>query len=272
MNAIQVARHRKMLGQSVDQLAADIGVSPATLVAWEAGQRQIPTKYARQLEWLAAAAEREAALAGSGLPECEWVKNWAVGGPPSDPTLHLERLQALEKHSADCAVCQARAGYVQTKLPAMPEFPMGWGMRLFGGVVDTYERIHGWRRPVAIALLVPLLLSVASLVRFAPRAVPFEILTYLVALSVAATCGIGLYHGLRLLHGSAIGRWVARSVAGVTAMVAFGAAFMLAGFSGAFSRSGEPLSWGEIVVLGAAIGLAYAALWPLVSAVQARRD
>ena len=82
MTAEDLTRARTVLGLSPGELAAEIGLTEPVVRAWEDGSLRIPQQYAIQIVWRAAVAERQAALASSGLPECGWVTRWMDSAPP----------------------------------------------------------------------------------------------------------------------------------------------------------------------------------------------
>ena len=81
MTAADLTRARALLGMSTGELAAEIGLTEPVVRAWEEGSLRIPREYAMQIVWRAAVAERQAALASSGLPECTWVARWMDAAP-----------------------------------------------------------------------------------------------------------------------------------------------------------------------------------------------
>src|SRR6185295_20164763 len=85
---------------------------------------------------------------------------------------------------------------------------------------DLLDSVGAKRRRLGMVVSVPLLLAVGWMLRLAPRSWPFETITYLVALTFAVLTAIGTYRSLRVLQGfGALGRWFARSMAGIIAMV-----------------------------------------------------
>lgn len=267
MEPIEIAQKRKLAGLSTEQLADDLGVSVERVREWETGARKMASKEARFFNWFVAAAERQAAVAQSGLPECEWMSRWDNQELLTDPEKELESVRALEKHQDECPTCRARTAYLEERFPPLPPLPLPWWQRALGPILDLDDRLRGFHRVVVVSATVPLLFSLGWLLGFAPRSWPFQVLTYFAALGVAVVCGLGLYRGLRPLHGlGAMGRWLARSIAGVVAMVGFGAVVTLAGFGGVLSSDGVAPSWSQIVWLGVVMGLAFALIWPFASA------
>lgn len=222
-------------------------------------RREIPRRFVRRLEWHLAFREREQALARSGLPECEWVRAWAVTLDSGDLD---KNLQALDTHTAACEMCKRRAQF-EEQLGPLPAYPMGYGIRLIGFVVDFLEAPTRGQWAIRIVASVVALLFIASLFRFLPYHQEMVLLVYLLAMAILAILVFGIYHGLQNWHErGAMGRWLARCVAGGTAMVGFMAAFPVAGYGGELLH-GEPFPWGEGILLGVAMGLAYATAWPI---------
>jgi transcriptional regulator with XRE-family HTH domain len=268
MEPIEVTEKRKLLGQTIEQLADDLGVPTSVVGEWEAGDRKVPPKHARQIEWFVAVSQRAAALAQSGLPECEWVNRFDKEAPAADLDEEIKRLEAFEAHHSQCPTCRARTAYVEARFPPLPRLQIGAWNRVLASSYDAFDDFRTWRGGAGVVLSVPLLLLLGWALRAAPRSVPFEIITYFVALALAIIVGIGTYKRLRVLHGGAMGRWVARSIAGILAMVGFGAVFTLANFGSTFSDDGVAPGWSAIVLIGVVLGVLYATLWPLASAVS----
>lgn len=122
VNATEVQEARRRLGQSDEELADQLGVSAVTVQAWTAG-RTVPRRYAQQIKWLAAAAEREAALRSSGLPECEWMLRHVAAPLPDDPDAALQHLEEANDHAGVCPVCVAREEFVAERFGPMPPMP-----------------------------------------------------------------------------------------------------------------------------------------------------
>src|SRR5215204_5283589 len=96
---------RERLGLDVGTLAAELGVTPHVVGAWEAGAVAVPKAYAGELAWRVAAAEREGALAASGLPECPTVRELELAletHPPRGQKEQLKNMEALLKHAEQC--------------------------------------------------------------------------------------------------------------------------------------------------------------------------
>jgi transcriptional regulator with XRE-family HTH domain len=111
-NELRAARER--LGAPIADLAARAGVAADVLSGWEASG--VPRAAARKLAVALWELERDAALAKSGLPACEWVARFAAlpDGPGKDPW-------TLEQHIGSCPACQARGRYVERNVRPRPE-------------------------------------------------------------------------------------------------------------------------------------------------------
>jgi hypothetical protein len=80
------------------------------------------------------AADRQAALEASGLPECHWLEAWdASCTRPS-----RGEFSALVKHVRTCGVCHARDRYIAERFPPMPERFLH---RIVGAVLMLVARI-----------------------------------------------------------------------------------------------------------------------------------
>ena len=266
MEPEEIALRRKRAGLSTEQLADDLGVSVDMVVAWEAGARKMPFKHKRSFNWFVAAAERAAAIEQSGLPECEWMKR-LDNEVLADPDKVAANLRELEQHQDECPTCRARTQYLDERFPPLPPFPLPWWQRALGPILDLDDDRLPGRRVVALSATVPLLFLLGWLLGFAPRSWPFGVVAYFAALGVAVICGIGLYRGLRPLHRlGPVGRWLARSVAGVIAMVGFVSIVMLAGFGSVLSPDHVAPAWSDMFLVGVLTGLAFALVWPFAAA------
>lgn len=168
MNATELQEAQRRLGQSDEELAASLSVSPDMVRAWAAGRATVPRRHRQQIEWMAAAAERDAALRSSGLPECAWMQQHVAEPLPDDPDAALKHLETGNQHAEACRVCVARDQFLEERFGPMPPVPHSGWLRLFTWV----ERVPSWARPAAVGaailgavvslrvvLAVPLLLS-----------------------------------------------------------------------------------------------------------------
>jgi hypothetical protein len=146
MTPAELRTAQTSLGLSDDALADELTLTPNVIRSWHAGSVAIPEKESRFLRWRAAIAEREAAVKASGLPVCEWVKEWEAQPLPDESRAFVRRVQTLNAHGATCPVCLARVRYAEDRFGPMPPAPAGTGLvRIF----DLLERLPPWARPAA---------------------------------------------------------------------------------------------------------------------------
>jgi hypothetical protein len=150
MTAEDLSRARALLGLSPGELAAEIGLTEPVVRAWEDGSLRIPQHYAIQIVWRAAVAERQAALASSGLPECTWVTRWMDAAPPRGAAAQREHLDALRRHAALCPHCTARARFVEQNFPPMPDLPVPPTVRALRTAGTALKRLPGWLRATVV--------------------------------------------------------------------------------------------------------------------------
>ena len=99
------------------------------------------------------------------------------------------------------------------------------------------------------------------------------VIVYFVALPTGLLLAVAVYHGLAAFERfGAVGRWLARCVAGCLACEFFVAAFLLSGTGSVLSRDGIAPSWREAMIIGLIMGLGYATLWPWAEAFQRARS
>jgi transcriptional regulator with XRE-family HTH domain len=146
MNATEFRQARAQLGQSDEELAGKLGIAPRHVSAWSAGSRPVPTRFAKHIEWLVAAVERENALQGSGLPECEWMNAHLAEPYPDDSDKALKQLETGNAHFDSCPVCAARERYVTERFGPMPPLPQRGWLR----VLAWLDRVPSWARPAAV--------------------------------------------------------------------------------------------------------------------------
>ena len=152
---------REILGLSHDELAADLGLTPAVIRGWEDGRVRAAGRQALLLEWRAASRLYEDAIATSGLPTCATAQTLLGSISDASPgsnqsnkkseqsTKAVEQfLKALEQHATTCQTCQAREDFART-LPPLPEFPLGTGEGILVGISTRIERLPPWLRPAA---------------------------------------------------------------------------------------------------------------------------
>ena len=182
---------RRRLQQSDQELADLLGVSSDVVRAWTEGRREVPRRYAQQIEWLAVGAEREAALRDSGLPRCGWMEAHLAKPLAEDQDAVLKHVEAANDHAESCEVCTARERFVEDRFGPMPPMPQSGWMRIFAWM----ERVPSWARPAAVGaailgIIVSLRVAFALPVLFSNPARLGEAL-----LAVTAAAGAGAIGG-----------------------------------------------------------------------------
>ena len=178
---------RQILALTDDELAIELGVTPAVIRAYGAGTARIPKRHAQMLAWRVAAEERQAALRESGLPECGWIKAYEDAPAPKDIDAQLRQLKEVEAHLTTCPVCTARQRYEADRFGPMPPLPeTGW-VRAFSWV----DRLPSWARPAAVGAAI---LAAIVCVRFvfavpALLRAPEKLGGLLIAIIAAAAAG-----------------------------------------------------------------------------------
>ena len=130
MNAAEFREACRPLDLTGEELAEDLGVTPAIVCAWSAGEGRIPRRHAREIRWRTALAARDAALRDSGLDECRWINAHAEALLECTSAEALRRYQQeCEAHVASCRLCAARARYEAEHLGPAPLPPCVAGIR-----------------------------------------------------------------------------------------------------------------------------------------------
>ena len=227
MTADQFDAARATLGLSDDHLAADMGVTPDIVRAWSSGAARIPPRYAQHLAWLVAAHERQAALAASGLPECDWLTSHSALSPGASREAMVKDADAVMKHLGSCSVCLARQRYVDQRFGPMPGLPRPAWLVVF----EWIERIPPSFRPavvgaslLAAATSVRVILAIPSLFSN-----PGRLAAALVAVAAAGAAGAvgGFAYSLTRPSLKALGR-PGDYVSGMVAVGAYMGAIVLA--------------------------------------------
>ena len=190
---------RQQLGLAPEALDAELGLASGTVAAWENGSIRVPDFVAVKLRWRAAIAERNAALAASGLPECEWLRAWEAMPQPDklkDRSAHLT--EAIE-HEKTCSVCQDRARFISERFGPMPPAPMPTWLKGVAWYNARLERLPEWARPAGwVAVFFGVYTTAQLLIRM-PRLTrrPVDLLIGLGAIVASATIGalVGLAGG-----------------------------------------------------------------------------
>lgn len=254
MNGKQLRRERERLGVSRTELALAADVPREEVAGWERTSASIPRPVRKRIMTSLAAVHRARVLEGSGLAECPWAAERAA----------VEGSAEMRAHVAACDLCRARERYVRDRsyfpLPLSP----------FGGkLLEMLGTASGPSLALMGAGVVVILLGLARLLRHLPFFEPLVLLVYPFALVLAGVVGLVLYASLSPLHrGGAVGRWMARCVAGAAAMVGFLGMFIISGYGAALNRGGDPITWREGVTVGLVIGFMYATMYPLAKALR----
>jgi hypothetical protein len=180
MTAEDLTRARALLGVSPGELAAEMGLTEPVVRAWEDGSLRIPRQYAIQIAWRAAVAERQAALAASGLPECTWVARWMDVAPPRGVG-QREHFDALRRHAAVCPQCTARARFIEQNFPPMPDLPVPTPVRALRAAGKVLKRLPPWLRTTVVGAVV---VGVFTILRVAGMTVAGEAPSLLDALTL----------------------------------------------------------------------------------------
>jgi len=195
MTPTEVSAARERLGLTPERLAAEFAVTEKEVRGWEAGVVRIPRRYAERLAWQAAVAERDAALAASGLPECGWVTEWQSRPTPERVNDRTAHFRAVVAHAESCPVCLAREAYVTEHLPSMPDPTLPLSMKFFAWVSRILDRVPSRFRPAVVGAAVVAGLTglnaafaILPLLR-TPERLPAVLLGLLVALPAAAVAG-----------------------------------------------------------------------------------
>jgi len=265
MTPAELARARGVLGLSAEQLAVDLHLSEETIHHWEAGRSTVPAVYARHIAWRAALAERDAALAASGLPECDWVGRWQREPAPRKLASRLRRLEKLQQHRQTCVTCQTRQRYVDERFPPLPDPPLSPGLQAVRNISKVIERLPQAARPVAIGALVGISLVLLRWVFLLVRAGPTRQVFTLGGRALLAGALAGAMGGIAysVVRGPfhRLGRpgyYLSAVTAGLTAFGTMGTIIVL------FTDEPmlrQPIGWILLLGLGVLIGLFVGHSW-----------
>ena len=162
MTAADVRRARELLGMSPDHFAAELGLIPDIVRAFEAGTVRVPSRIARDLRWRVAVEEHERALEAAGHGPCPAVADLKerVARPGADFNALSKEYEA---HAASCEQCRAREMFART-LPPLPPPPTPAGARAVMILSAGLARLPAWARPVAWAAALLAVLLVFRLI------------------------------------------------------------------------------------------------------------
>lgn len=117
MKGHTLARRRRELGASLDDVASSAAIDAETLAQWESLDLRIPRHEAALLAMAFWLIERRQVAERSGVPECDWARAM-VGAPDRDAA-------AIGAHQKACASCRARDDYVRRHGPPAPRAAFG---------------------------------------------------------------------------------------------------------------------------------------------------
>ena len=170
LTAEEFRAKRAQLAWSTEQVAAQFGVTPHVVTAWDAGTVRIPQYVAREIRWYVALAERASALEASGLPRCSMAEELDHSVVAKEGKALDEAIDRRARHGDECALCRARAEYADRHGPLLPAVPYPFWTGLLVGLVARLQRVPvqlgippgdrgtGRRRAVSDALTVAVLL------------------------------------------------------------------------------------------------------------------
>lgn len=156
MTGAELVAARGRLGLTLDGFAAEIGLTPHVVSAWEAGAIAIPGRYEADLAWRLALQDREDALKASGLPDCPWIADWHSQPFPVGLKAQTKHLESGVAHAKVCPTCIARERFTQEKFGDLPRRPVARGLGVMTSIGEAIARLPVWLRPVASAVLLAL--------------------------------------------------------------------------------------------------------------------
>lgn len=197
-----MVRARERLGLTVDQFAAELGITPHVLEAWERGTLAVPRRLAQIVAYRLGLADREAALAESGLPECGWFRAWENAEIPPARGAWESHMHAGRRHAALCPICQARDNFLRERFPPLPAPPVPRWFELLRAFSVWLRRWPEWARPAIVGALLlggltlgRVLLALPTLARD-PSAISAGLANILVG-AAAGAAGGAIYGALR---------------------------------------------------------------------------
>lgn len=142
MTGLELQAARERLGVTHRELAEYADVTPNDVLRWEQC-KEVPTEFERELRVALWALALDAALAGSGLPECAFVEL-------RNPTPDTSEIEILREHLRTCPTCQGHQKFVQQRLG---EPPFEGTAQLGGRVRRFLNTLHHWHRSRAIGVV-----------------------------------------------------------------------------------------------------------------------
>ena len=154
MTSDELLAARGALGFSHDAMAAELGLTPAIVRAWERGSLAIPRVYADAVQWRVYVHARDVALAESGIAPCQWVERFEAQPPARSSAEERRRLQTFVAHAEGCSLCRARHAFVRERFPVPPEPPLPAWLRFLSAAQARLRRLPEWARPAVTGALV----------------------------------------------------------------------------------------------------------------------
>ncbi|MBK6781203.1 MAG: hypothetical protein IPG75_16940 [Gemmatimonadetes bacterium] len=172
MTGLDLERRRMALGWTADQVGEALGEHTEQVEQWERIRGALPGSVARRVEWVLACLERQRAFEAAGLPACTVAGAILEGVDVGDADAFMRAGEEAERHTAGCAVCQARARFAET-LPPLPPMPLGPLMRAIGALHEWNATLPAWLRPgvwgaVGLGAMTVFRVAILSLMRGGP--------------------------------------------------------------------------------------------------------
>ena len=278
MTAAELIASRERLGLSVDALAAEVGVTPHIVEAWERGSLAIPKDTALQLRWRTALEERQALVAASGLPECPTAIALEEKMDATEGDTYMKALERFGAHAESCDVCRARREYADRHGPAVPDLPLPTWMRVVGRIDGLFNRLPAGIRPpdgdrgtgrrmglwgATIFSVLAIVIVGASALRGraasmgSPSEVAVQLAAAIAAYFVGFYCAGAIYDALRPIGHRFVGYVLRWGLGGATVYGAIGLALQI--------TEDEPTPWSTtaqiVLLLGAIWGVIGAGVW-----------
>lgn len=156
MTGAELVAARGRLGLTLDAFAAEIGLTPHVVSAWEADAIAMPKRYEADLNWRLALQDREDALKASGLPDCPWIAHWHSQPFPVGLKGQTKHLESGVAHAKVCSVCIARERFAFETFGELPKRPLPRGLGVMTRIGEAIAQLPPWLRPVASAVLLAL--------------------------------------------------------------------------------------------------------------------
>lgn len=257
---------REVLGQyslTFSDAAAKSEIPLRDFEAWGNGSRRPSKNEVRRLREVLQR-ERLARIESAGLPECDAVER-ILAKVPGELSPREGRAE-IDTHVGSCQVCRARMDWAKDNLPPLPDPPEG----LLEAIAGMAQYLPGGRRLTWLGVSLPIVIGVVviAVLRALPKHPLGGIPVYLVGVTSLLAIGLGLYKAQFFLHGNAVTRWIARVVAACSGVFAFASVFMLTGYQNLLVKGSGTMDWPDARTTALAMGLMYATLWPIVTAMS----